>query len=200
MSEGFWMAVEWIIFLSLIYLGYLLYYHFNHYGTEEKQKEKVRYWQPEVLDEHIRKSREKLYFGSPQYKLDREREEKLDSFLSDREKKRTEEKVAKDFGFEENPCPECGQFTLVSNGSCLKCVSCGAISVIEKPKRRSRRIKNDVQAEAMRRAGGRCVECGSESELHYDHIIPFSKGGGSQIENIQVLCQDCNLRKRNKIG
>ncbi len=29
------------------------------------------------------------------------------------------------FGFEGDPCPECGQFTLVSNGSCLKCVSCG---------------------------------------------------------------------------
>jgi len=30
------------------------------------------------------------------------------------------------FGFEGDPCPECGQFTLVSNGSCLKCVSCGS--------------------------------------------------------------------------
>ena len=33
---------------------------------------------------------------------------------------------AEKFGFEGDPCPECGQFTLVSNGSCLKCVSCGA--------------------------------------------------------------------------
>ncbi len=32
---------------------------------------------------------------------------------------------AEKFGFEGDPCPECGQFTLVSNGSCLKCVSCG---------------------------------------------------------------------------
>jgi ribonucleoside-diphosphate reductase alpha chain len=30
------------------------------------------------------------------------------------------------FGFEGDPCPECGQFTLVSNGSCLKCISCGS--------------------------------------------------------------------------
>ena len=40
-----------------------------------------------------------------------------------------EETVAQEagkFGFEGDPCPECGQFTLVSNGSCLKCVSCGA--------------------------------------------------------------------------
>jgi len=35
-------------------------------------------------------------------------------------------KEAGKFGFEGDPCPECGQFTLVSNGSCLKCVSCGS--------------------------------------------------------------------------
>lgn len=28
-------------------------------------------------------------------------------------------------GFEGDPCPECGQFTLIRNGSCLKCISCG---------------------------------------------------------------------------
>ena len=36
------------------------------------------------------------------------------------------EKEAEKYGYEGDPCPECGQFTLVSNGSCLKCVSCGA--------------------------------------------------------------------------
>ena len=35
-------------------------------------------------------------------------------------------KEAEKFGFVGDPCPECGQFTLVANGSCLKCVSCGA--------------------------------------------------------------------------
>lgn len=29
------------------------------------------------------------------------------------------------FGFEGDPCPECGTMTMVRNGSCLKCVSCG---------------------------------------------------------------------------
>jgi ribonucleoside-diphosphate reductase alpha chain len=28
-------------------------------------------------------------------------------------------------GYEGDPCPECNQFTLVRNGTCLKCVSCG---------------------------------------------------------------------------
>ena len=31
-------------------------------------------------------------------------------------------------GYEGDPCPECQQFTLVRNGVCLKCMSCGATS------------------------------------------------------------------------
>jgi ribonucleoside-diphosphate reductase alpha chain len=34
--------------------------------------------------------------------------------------------IAKMQGYEGDPCPECGQFTMVRNGTCLKCVSCGA--------------------------------------------------------------------------
>ena len=29
-------------------------------------------------------------------------------------------------GFAGDPCPDCGQFMLVRNGTCLKCVGCGA--------------------------------------------------------------------------
>ena len=31
-------------------------------------------------------------------------------------------------GYEGDPCLDCGQFTLVRNGSCLKCISCGTTS------------------------------------------------------------------------
>ena len=34
--------------------------------------------------------------------------------------------MAKIKGYEGDPCPECNSFTLVRNGSCLKCDSCGA--------------------------------------------------------------------------
>jgi ribonucleoside-diphosphate reductase alpha chain len=36
--------------------------------------------------------------------------------------------VAKMKGYEGDPCNECGQLTLVRNGTCLKCLSCGATS------------------------------------------------------------------------
>lgn len=43
--------------------------------------------------------------------------------------KRDEEReIARIFGFEGDPCHECGQFTLVRNGTCTKCVSCGSTS------------------------------------------------------------------------
>jgi ribonucleoside-diphosphate reductase alpha chain len=40
----------------------------------------------------------------------------------------TEVQSAKVKGYEGDPCPECKQFTMVRNGTCLKCVSCGATS------------------------------------------------------------------------
>ena len=45
------------------------------------------------------------------------------------------------------------------------------------------------------RDGGRCVECGSDFELQYDHLIPLALGGGSGVDNLQLLCADCNRRK-----
>jgi len=63
----------------------------------------------------------------------------------------------------------------------------------------SRYISNDIRAEVIRRDGGRCVLCGAESDLHIDHIIPFSIGGSTHVDNLQVLCKPCNLSKSNKI-
>lgn len=61
-------------------------------------------------------------------------------------------------------------------------------------------IPRDVVDAVYRRDGGRCVYCGSTDNLQLDHIIPFSKGGATTLENLQLLCQKCNLDKSNKIG
>lgn len=71
----------------------------------------------------------------------------------------------------------------------------------EKPK--SNRIKRDIswrcRARVLMRDGARCQLCGATPQkgatLHIDHVIPFSKGGGNEIENLQVLCEYCNLGK-----
>lgn len=55
----------------------------------------------------------------------------------------------------------------------------------------------------MKRDNFKCCMCGRSPattpglELHIDHIIPWSKGGETVIDNLQTLCSDCNLGKSN---
>lgn len=64
----------------------------------------------------------------------------------------------------------------------------------------SRVIPTSVKLEVWKRDGGKCVVCSATDELHFDHVIPFSKGGTSlRAENIQLLCARHNLEKRDKI-
>lgn len=63
-----------------------------------------------------------------------------------------------------------------------------------------RLIPTEVKIAVMKRDRGKCVECGSETDLHFDHTLPFSRGGSStNLENIQLLCQRHNLEKSNRI-
>lgn len=65
---------------------------------------------------------------------------------------------------------------------------------------RSRVIPTSVKLEVWARDGGKCVTCGAIDELHFDHVLPFSKGGTSlTVENVQLLCARHNLSKSAKI-
>jgi 5-methylcytosine-specific restriction endonuclease McrA len=56
-------------------------------------------------------------------------------------------------------------------------------------------IPDDVKQFVWRRDGGHCRQCGSASELQYDHVIPVVMGGNSTQDNLQILCGPCNRRK-----
>ncbi len=75
---------------------------------------------------------------------------------------------------------------------------------LEEPKveneKRSRRISQNVKDKVWNRDGGKCVESGSNENLEFDHIIPYSKGGANTYRNIQLLCEPCNRSKSAKIG
>ncbi|HYM38360.1 MAG TPA: HNH endonuclease, partial [Nitrospiraceae bacterium] len=65
---------------------------------------------------------------------------------------------------------------------------------------RRRIIPTHVKLEVWKRDEGQCVKCGAKDELHFDHDVPYSKGGTSLVaENIQLLCARHNIAKRDKI-
>ena len=48
---------------------------------------------------------------------------------------------------------------------------------------------------------GECAKCGKPFEIKQmqgDHVIPWSQGGKSVYDNLQMLCKECNARKSNK--
>jgi HNH endonuclease len=61
-------------------------------------------------------------------------------------------------------------------------------------------IPEDVKLVVWARDGGRCVRCGAQRPIHFDHIIPVARGGGNIAANIQLLCQTCNLKKSDRIA
>ena len=72
--------------------------------------------------------------------------------------------------------------------------------IIDADVKRSRIIPSSIKLEVWKRDNGMCVQCQSKDELHFDHILPFSKGGTSiKVENVQLLCARHNLEKSAKI-
>ena len=64
----------------------------------------------------------------------------------------------------------------------------------------NRPIPSDVKLAVWKRDNGRCVLCGRTDNLHFDHVVPFSRGGSSLVaENIQLLCARHNLAKSDRI-
>jgi len=66
--------------------------------------------------------------------------------------------------------------------------------------RKRESIPQDIQDRVWNRDGGKCVKCGSQEKIEFDHIIPFSRGGSNTYRNLQILCEKCNREKNNKIG
>jgi hypothetical protein len=64
----------------------------------------------------------------------------------------------------------------------------------------TRLIPSAVKLEVWTRDKGAWVICGSKDNLHFDHNLPYSKGGSSLTsKNIRLLCARQNLAKHDKI-
>jgi hypothetical protein len=69
------------------------------------------------------------------------------------------------------------------------------------PKSDQHQIRLGLRYSILIRDNFRCIACGRSPAtrlglvLHVDHIVPFSKGGKTVVENLRSLCEDCNLGK-----
>jgi hypothetical protein len=74
------------------------------------------------------------------------------------------------------------------------------LKILEK----TRTIPLSVRIKVLSRDNFHCMFCGKSpaidigTKLHIDHIVPFSKGGTNTVENLQTLCEECNLGKSNR--
>jgi len=81
-----------------------------------------------------------------------------------------------------------------------------AIDIKDSEQYRRRQVRKEVtdslRFDVFKRDSFRCRICGAGADcgvkLHVDHIKPVSKGGTSDSDNLQTLCQTCNAGKRDK--
>lgn len=70
-------------------------------------------------------------------------------------------------------------------------------------RRSGRYIPREIMLKVVRRDGQICQECNQnvpDTQIEIDHIIPDSKGGPVSVENLRVLCKNCNGRKSNSLA
>lgn len=58
-------------------------------------------------------------------------------------------------------------------------------------------VSKDLRAWILARDNHVCAYCGGEAEIA-DHVIPTSKGGKGDPDNLVAACWSCNSRKRNR--
>jgi len=66
----------------------------------------------------------------------------------------------------------------------------------------TRNIPRDVMLRVLRRDGQICQRCFQpvpDNRIEFDHVIPFGKGGPTTVDNLRLLCRDCNQKKRDAL-
>jgi hypothetical protein len=53
-------------------------------------------------------------------------------------------------------------------------------------------ISEEVKRIVFERDGGRCLGCGSDELIQFDHVVPLSLGGRNDPQNIRLVCAGCN--------
>ena len=109
--------------------------------------------------------------------------------------------------FFEMECLDCGH-RYMANGCDVWlriCPECGETKKKTTQKSKSRVISDKLRYQVLKRDNFKCCACGASPakdpavELHIDHILPWSKGGETTLENLQTLCSKCNIGKSDSL-
>ena len=72
------------------------------------------------------------------------------------------------------------------------------------PQRERKLVTKSVRDQLLENSGLTCRYCGykgrGDGDLQIDHIYPVSRGGKTEMSNLQVLCANCNMSKGSKVG
>ena len=83
------------------------------------------------------------------------------------------------------------------NGSMTKPVVIRLVTYVRIP--RDSHKRKITRRAVFARDGWECQYCGARTSLTVDHVIPRSKGGASDWENIVASCAPCNRRKGDRL-
>jgi hypothetical protein len=77
----------------------------------------------------------------------------------------------------------------------LGLISSAEVSIFDQQQKSDRQkrgyVSSKVRKAVLQRDNNQCLLCGSQDDLSVAHITPISRGGNSEIENLQTLCSLC---------
>jgi 5-methylcytosine-specific restriction endonuclease McrA len=161
---------------------------------DTKNKEQIKSVRHKYNMEHkqeISNYNKKKYYENPEYMIKKARQYTIDKKEIILKKKR--KYYAKNRQHELNRCKKWAQEN--PEKACQKVAKRNAI-------KKALTIGKVDYTEIIKRDGYICHICGGEvnkDDVHFDHVIPLSKGGSHSMDNIKVSHSHCNLVKFNKI-
>ncbi|HEX6368523.1 MAG TPA: HNH endonuclease signature motif containing protein [Longimicrobium sp.] len=85
---------------------------------------------------------------------------------------------------------------------CPVFLAASGVTETKERRRMGRHIPRDIMLKVVRRDDYTCQICHRrvpDNEIEFDHIIPFSFGGPTSVENLRLLCRDCNREKSDSL-
>lgn len=153
----------------------------NRKTIEERQKQKFEY-----------EKRQKLIELEKQKKIDEEKRQQEKILRLERRDQEYKERIKRELLEKERKME-------LESEAIKELVADGKLTIDHFKEHDRRPIPSHIKQAVWKRDKQTCVNCGSQKDLEFDHVVPVSMGGSNSLNNIQLLCLKCNRTKSNKI-